>query len=124
MCNKKILLESFFNLKIDHSKDLDDNLDIFNNLVQNITDCGEKLYDEYKDIILLNAIFDSYKEIKNVIKYGKNMQSDFTSNIVIDSLKRKEIEMKGERDNRKIEKIHQMMGRSHFRGRKEQNDND
>lgn len=53
-----------------HSKDLDDNLDIFNKLVQNIVNCGENVFETYKVFILLNFVPGSYKEIKNIIKYG------------------------------------------------------
>lgn len=61
----------FFIFKIDHLEELDDNLDVFNKLVQNITNCCENVFDEYKTIILLNAIPDVYEEVKNVIKYER-----------------------------------------------------
>ena len=61
---KLYLLENFFSFKIDPSKDLDDNLDVFNKLVQHITNCGETVSEEYKAVILLNAIPDIYKELK------------------------------------------------------------
>ena len=70
--NKLFLLENFFSFKIDSSRDLDNNLDIFNKLVQDITNCGEKVTEEYKAIIFLNAIPDAYKEVKNAIKYGRD----------------------------------------------------
>ena len=60
--NKLYLLETFFSFKIDPSKDLDDNLDVFNKLVQDITNCGETVSEEYKVVILLNVIPDIYKE--------------------------------------------------------------
>lgn len=81
---QQIFLESFFGFKINHSRELDENLDIFNKLVQYITNFGEKVSNEYKAIILLNAIPDNYKEVKNAIKYGREI---LTSNIVIYSLK-------------------------------------
>ena len=64
--NKLYLLENFFSFKIDPSKDLDDNLDVFNKLVQDITNCGEIVSEEYKAVILLNAIPDIYKEVKKL----------------------------------------------------------
>lgn len=48
--------------------DLDDNLDVFNKLVQDIVNCDEAVSETYKSIILLNAIPDFNKEVKNVIK--------------------------------------------------------
>lgn len=47
-------LERLF--KIDSSKDQDDNLDTFVKLVQGIIDAGDKIYEEYKAVILLNTI--------------------------------------------------------------------
>lgn len=51
------LLESFFSFKIDSSKDMDDDLDVFNKLVQDITNCGEKVSKEYKAIIFCKCYF-------------------------------------------------------------------
>jgi len=73
--------------------DLDDNIDVFNKLVQDIINCGEIMSEEYKIIILLNAILDTYKEVKNAIKYGKDT---LTPKILIDSLRSKEMELKHE----------------------------
>ena len=53
--NKLYLLESFFSFKIDPSEDLDDNLNVFNKLVQNITNCGEKVSKEHSAIILFEC---------------------------------------------------------------------
>lgn len=41
--NKIFLFERFFSFKIESSKTLDNNLDIFNKLLQDIIDCGEKV---------------------------------------------------------------------------------
>lgn len=108
--NKLFLLESFFSFKIDSSRDLDDNLDIFNKMVQDITNCGEKITEEYKAIILLNAIPDAYKEVKNAIKYGRDT---LTPEIVIDSLRSKDMKLKSEK---RYGEVHLMRGRSQIRG--------
>ncbi|KAL2487396.1 Uncharacterized protein Adt_32152 [Abeliophyllum distichum] len=111
--NKIYLLENFFSFKIDPSRDLDDNLDVFYKLVQDITNCGETVPEINKVIILLNAIPDSYKEVKNVIKYGRET---LTPDIVIDSLKSKERELKFEKNERKNGEIHFVRGRPQSRG--------
>ncbi|KAL2526103.1 Uncharacterized protein Adt_11157 [Abeliophyllum distichum] len=106
--NKIYLLENFFSFKIDPSMDLDDNLDIFNKLVQDITNCGEMVPEINKAIILLNIIFDSFKEVKNAIKYGRET---LTPDIVIDSLKSKERELRFEKNERKNGEIYFVRGR-------------
>ena len=70
--NKFYLFESLFSFKIDPSRDPYNNLDVFNKLVQDITNCGETVSEEYKVVIILNAIHDIFKEVKNTIKYGRD----------------------------------------------------
>lgn len=94
--NKLFLLEKFFSFRIDPTRDLEDSLDIFNKLVQDIINTGEKVSDEYKTVVLLNAIPEAYKEVKDAIKYGRDT---LTPDIVIDSLRSKELELKSERGN-------------------------
>ena len=84
---------------------LDDNLDVFNKLVQNIINCGEIVSEEYKTIILLNVIPNTYKE---------DGRDTLTPEIVIDSLRSKEMELKHESE-RKFGKVHVMRGRSQLR---------
>ncbi|KAL2480562.1 Uncharacterized protein Adt_33528 [Abeliophyllum distichum] len=74
--NKLFLLEKIFSFKIDPLKDLDENFDIFNKLIRDVKNCGDKGIDEYKAIILLNSIPDAYKDVKSAIKYGRD---DLTS---------------------------------------------
>ncbi|KAL2471748.1 Uncharacterized protein Adt_39884 [Abeliophyllum distichum] len=107
--NKIYLLEKISSFKIDPSRDLDDNLDIFNKFVQDITNCGETVLEINKAIILLNVIPDSFKEVKNAIKYGRET---LTPDIVIDSLKSEEIELKFEKNERKNGEVHFVRGRS------------
>ncbi|CAA2988653.1 Hypothetical predicted protein, partial [Olea europaea subsp. europaea] len=86
--NKLYLIERFFNFEMDLLKDLDDNLNVFKKLVQDIVNCDETVSENYKAIILLNSILDSYKKVKNVIKYGRDT---LTPGILIHSLRSKEI---------------------------------
>ena len=118
--NKLFLLESFFSFKLDPSKDIDDNLDVFNKLVQDINNTGETLSDQYKAIILLNAIPDMYKDVKNAIMYGRDT---LTPDIVVESLKIKEKEIKAERNDRRSGEVHYVRGRSQTRGSEGQNKN-
>ena len=68
---------------------------------------------EYKTIILLNAILDIYKDVENVIKYGRDT---LTLEIVIDSFRSKEMELKSEK---KYGEVHMMSGRPQFRNQEE-----
>ncbi|KAL2235906.1 UNVERIFIED_CONTAM: Retrovirus-related Pol polyprotein from transposon TNT 1-94 [Sesamum indicum] len=68
--NKLFLLEKFFRYKLDLSKNIDENLDDFTKLIQDIKYTGDKYIDEYSPIVLLNAIPESYSDVKAAIKYG------------------------------------------------------
>lgn len=63
---------------------MDDNLNVFNKLDQDITNIGKKVPREYKTVI-----FEKYKYVKNAIKCGMD-----TSKVVVDSLRNKELELK------------------------------
>lgn len=85
-----------FSFRIDPTKDLEDNLDTFNNLVQDITNAGYIVYEGYKVVVLLNTIPETYKEVKDTIKYSRDI---LISYIVINSLRSKELELEIERGN-------------------------
>ncbi|KAL2230647.1 UNVERIFIED_CONTAM: Retrovirus-related Pol polyprotein from transposon TNT 1-94 [Sesamum indicum] len=70
--NKLFLLENFFRYKLDLSKNIDENLDDFTKLIQDIKLTGDKYIDEHSPIVLLNAIPESYSDVKAVIKYGRD----------------------------------------------------
>ena len=110
--NKLYLLERFFSFKMDPSKDLDDNLDVFNKLVQDIVNCDEEVSETYKAIILLNSMPDSYREVKNAIKYGRDT---LTPEIVIDSFRSKEMEIKAEKEDKRSDELHMMRSRMKFK---------
>lgn len=88
--NKLLILERFFSFKVDLYRDLDDNLDTCNNLVQDITNAADKVSKEYKVAILLNFIPEAYKDVKAFIKYGKN---SLTSEVIINSIRIKEVKI-------------------------------
>ena len=91
--NKIFLLEQFFSFKMDVSKDLDANLDEFNRLCLNLANCEQNFSDEHFAVILLNSLPDSYREIKNAIKYGRD---SLTFETVVSALKSRDLELRNE----------------------------
>ncbi|KAL2252662.1 UNVERIFIED_CONTAM: Retrovirus-related Pol polyprotein from transposon TNT 1-94 [Sesamum indicum] len=89
--NKLFLLEKFFRYKLDLSKNIDENLDDFTKLIQDIKLTGDKYIDEYSPIVLLNAIPESYSDVKAAIKYGRDSINIET---VVNGLKSKELDLK------------------------------
>ncbi|KAL0320129.1 UNVERIFIED_CONTAM: hypothetical protein Sradi_5274400, partial [Sesamum radiatum] len=85
------LLEKFFRYKLDVSKSIDDNIDDFTKLIQDIKLTGDKNIDDYTPIVLLNAIPETYSDVKAAIKYGRDNVSLDT---IISGLKSKEIDLK------------------------------
>ena len=62
--SRMFLLEKFFRFQLYISKDVDEGLDTFNKLVQNIKATGDRHIDDYVPIVLLNAIPNSYSDVK------------------------------------------------------------
>ncbi|KAL0307917.1 UNVERIFIED_CONTAM: Retrovirus-related Pol polyprotein from transposon TNT 1-94 [Sesamum calycinum] len=89
--SKLFLLEKFFRYKLDMSKNIDENIDEFTKLIQDIKLTGDKNIDDYSPIVLLNAISETYGDVKAAIKYGRdNVQLE----TVISGLKNKKKEYK------------------------------
>lgn len=109
--SKLFLLEIFFRFKLDLNKDIDENLDVFTKLIQDIKQTGDKHIDDYTAIVLLNAIPDAYNDVKSAIKYGRD---NVTLDIVVSGLKSKELDLK-QHGNVKGEVLH-VRGRSNYRG--------
>ncbi|KAL2243392.1 UNVERIFIED_CONTAM: hypothetical protein Sindi_0457200 [Sesamum indicum] len=110
--SKLFLLEKFFKYKLDLSKTIDENLDDFTKLVQDIKLTGDKNIDEYSPIVLLNAIPDTYADVKAAIKYGRDSVS---LDIVVNGLKSKEIDLKTNRPSNNHHEVNSVRGRSNFR---------
>ncbi|KAL2237702.1 UNVERIFIED_CONTAM: hypothetical protein Sindi_0961900 [Sesamum indicum] len=89
--SKLFLLEKFFRYKLDFSKDIDENLDDFTKLVQDIKLTGDNNIDEYSPIMILNAIPYTYSDAKAAIKYGRDSVNLDT---LVNGLKSKEINQK------------------------------
>ncbi|KAL2505571.1 Reverse transcriptase Ty1/copia-type domain-containing protein [Abeliophyllum distichum] len=81
---------------------------VVNKLVQD-TNTGKKVSGEYKAVILLNAIPEVYMDVKNAIKYGRDTLSQ---DVVVNSLRSKDMELKTEKaDSSNSESLH-VRGRS------------
>ncbi|CAH9103329.1 unnamed protein product [Cuscuta europaea] len=91
LSGKLFLLEKFFRFTLDLTKYIEENLVIFHKLIQNIKQAWDKYIDDYAPIVLLNAIFDSFNDVKSAIKYGRD---GITLDIVINGLKSKELDLK------------------------------
>lgn len=107
--SRMYLLEKFFRFKLDLSKDIDENLDAFTKLVQDIKLCGDKHIDDYTPIVLLNAIPDSYADVKSAIKYGRD---NIDVDTVINALKSKELDLKHGSSVKSSDKVMHVRGRS------------
>ncbi|KAL2232804.1 UNVERIFIED_CONTAM: Retrovirus-related Pol polyprotein from transposon TNT 1-94 [Sesamum indicum] len=110
--NKLFLLEKFFRYKLDLSKNIDENLDDFTKLIQDIKLTGDKYIDEYSPIVLLNAIPESYSDVKAAIKYGRDSINIET---VVNGLKSKELDLKINKPSQNQYEINSVRGRPKFR---------
>ncbi|KAL2484911.1 CCHC-type domain-containing protein [Abeliophyllum distichum] len=113
-------MEKNFSFKIDPSKDLDENFDVFNKLIQYIKNCGDKGIDEYKAIILLNSIPEVYKDVKSTIKYGRD---DLTVDMIINALRSKSHKLKNDKETRSNGESLYVRGRSQHRQSNNQESN-
>lgn len=84
------LREKFFTYKMDSSKSLTDNLDEFKKIVLEFKNLGEKLDDDNEAYVLLNFLPESYKEVKNALKYGRET---ITTDAIKSVLRIKEIKL-------------------------------
>jgi len=75
LSNKIYLKEQLFGFKMDPSKTLEENLDDFKVITIGLTNIDEKISDENQAILLLNSLLESYKDMKIVIKYGRESLS-------------------------------------------------
>lgn len=75
---------------MDSSKSLTDNLDEFKKIVLEFKNLGEKLDDDNEAYVLLNFLPESYKEVKNALKYGRET---ITTDAIKSVLRIKEIKL-------------------------------
>ena len=67
------LREKFFTFKMDSARSLTENLDEFKKIVIEFKSLGEKLGDDNEAYVLLNSLPEAYKEVKNALKYGREL---------------------------------------------------
>ena len=70
--------EKLFSFKMNHNKNLDENLDEFKKLTNALNQIGEKLGVESEAAILINPIHDTYKEVKTKNKTSNAAKSLFS----------------------------------------------
>ncbi|KAL0384957.1 UNVERIFIED_CONTAM: hypothetical protein Sradi_2890000 [Sesamum radiatum] len=112
---KLFLLENFFKYKLDLSKNIDENIDEFTKLIQDIKLTGDKSIDAYSPIVLLNAIPDTYNDVKAAIKYGRDSVNLET---VINGLKSKEIDLKTNKPSQSSNEVNMVRERKKNSGYK------
>ncbi|KAL5557712.1 hypothetical protein UlMin_033923 [Ulmus minor] len=84
--NKIYLLEQLFGFKMDTKKTIDQNLDYFNKILLDLGNSRKKFEDEDVSVILLNSLPDSFDEVRNAIKYGRDTLS---TSIVLNAIRSK-----------------------------------
>ncbi|XP_057797809.1 receptor-like protein 19 [Salvia miltiorrhiza] len=119
--SKLFLLERFFQFELDLSKDVDENLDVFSKLVQDIKLTGDEHIDDYAPIVLLNAIPESYSDVKSAIKYGRD---NVTFDTVVNALKSKELDLKHNVGRESEMKVMHVRERNQFRPQKHASNQD
>ncbi|KAL2248429.1 UNVERIFIED_CONTAM: Retrovirus-related Pol polyprotein from transposon TNT 1-94 [Sesamum indicum] len=110
--SKLFLLEKFFKYKLDLSKNIDENLDDFTKLIQDIKLTSDKNIDEYSPIVLLNAIPESYSDVKSAIKYGRDSVNLET---IVNGLKSKEMDLRANKPSQNQHEVNSVRGRPKFR---------
>ncbi|XP_022855577.1 uncharacterized protein LOC111376806 [Olea europaea var. sylvestris] len=94
--NKCFLLKQFFSFKIDPSIDLEENLNRFTKLTQDLANCDEKLSQDQLAVVLLNSISDRHRDLKNALEYGRE---NFTTDIITNALRNEVLELKSDSIN-------------------------
>ena len=69
---------------MDPNKELQDNLDMFNKLVQDLASCSIDFPDEQLAVMLLNYLSDCFESLINAIEYGRDT---LTKEIVINVIR-------------------------------------
>lgn len=111
MPNQMHLLDKFFKFSLDLSKGLDENLDVFSKLIQDIKETGNKSIDDYAAFALVNAIPDAYSDVRSAMKYGRD---NVTVELVMSNLRTKEIELK-QVEGKHEDKVMHVKGRHYSR---------
>lgn len=98
------------------NKDVDENIDNFTKLVQDIKLTSDKSVYEYFPIISLNVIPDSYSDLKSAIKYGRD---NISLNNVVNGLESKEMDLRVNKGSKNSGEVNSLKGRqqTHFQNK-------
>lgn len=88
-------MEQFFRFKFDPNAELEGNIDIFNRITQDLVNCRENISNDQKVVGILNAIGKNYKNIKNILEYGRN---ELSIEIIHKPFRNRELELKTEQN--------------------------
>jgi len=96
LSNKIYLKEQLFGFKMNPIKSLEENLDDFKVIIIALANIDEKISYENQVILLLNPLLKSHKDLKTVIKYGRQT---LTLEYVLIVLRSRDFEIKKEKKN-------------------------
>lgn len=94
------------------NKDVDENIDNFTKLVQDIKLTSDKSVYEYFPIISLNVIHDSYSDLKSAIKYGRD---NISLDNVVNGLESKEMDLRVNKGSKNSGEVNSLKGRQQNR---------
>ncbi|CAM8954966.1 unnamed protein product [Rhodiola kirilowii] len=66
------LLSSLFNFRMNTSLSIQENLDTFLKMTQDLSRCKDKIEETHKAVILLNSLPPQFDIVKDVIQYGRD----------------------------------------------------
>ena len=69
------LKQKFYSFKMDEDKSMDDSVDEFTKLVNDLESLDVKIDDEDQAIFLLNSLPKPYEQLRDTLKYGRNKLS-------------------------------------------------
>ncbi|CAM8920600.1 unnamed protein product [Rhodiola kirilowii] len=70
--NRITLLSRLFNFKMDVNMSIQENLDIFLKLTQDLDRCKDTIKEEHLAVIILNSLPQQFDIVKDVIQYGRD----------------------------------------------------
>ena len=102
LTSKIYLKGKLFGFKMNTSKSLEENLDDFNVIVIGLENIAESIYEENQAVILLNALLESYRDLRTIMQYGR---TSLSLEDVVSALRSRDLE-----DDKKDKKINNAEG--------------
>lgn len=100
MPNKCYLLRQFYEFRFDSPCSLEENVEKYTKLIQDLVNYDGILSDDQQVVALLNSLSEEYKDIRNTLEYRRE---NLTVDIIIFALKNKEFELKTKFKDYKID---------------------